>query len=91
MIKFSCSSLTNPCLRNPASEHLDFERLAHLATFWLYTSVCEFRVHSHLTHTCHPCHGQIAVAVQLQRSLAEEEVDLIIIPIFTVAALPDQR
>lgn len=48
-------------------------------------------LHSHLTHTRHPCHGQITVAVQLQRSLAEEEVDLIVVSIFTVAALPDQR
>ena len=44
----------------------------------------------YLADAGHSGHSELCVTVQLQRSLAEEEVDLVVVPVFAAAALPDK-
>lgn len=44
----------------------------------------------YLADAGHPGHCELSVTVQLQRSLTEEEVDLVVISVLTAAALPHQ-
>lgn len=44
----------------------------------------------YLADAGHPGHRQLGVTVQLQRSLAEEEVDLIVVPVIAAAAFLHQ-
>lgn len=44
----------------------------------------------YLADAGHPGHSELSVTVQLQRSLTEEEVDLVVVSILTAAALPHQ-
>lgn len=42
----------------------------------------------YLADTGHSGHSELCVTVQLQSSLAEEEVDLVVVALFIAAALP---
>lgn len=44
----------------------------------------------YLADAGHPGHGQLRLTLQLQGSLAEEEVDLIVVSVFAAAAFPHQ-